>query len=122
MRLLVLTLAFLVWPTGAIAWSAQHSGPDAYGCDSDGGSRWCETLQQCIRPWLKACPEETTNMFPEERWDRFGCDSARGYQYCPQTGQCYRPWEKACSASDSQPDPGYSFKKTGKGVKRFRIR
>jgi hypothetical protein len=32
------------------------SQTDVHGCALDGGYSWCETLQQCHRPWEENCP------------------------------------------------------------------
>lgn len=33
----------------------QH---DENGCSLDGGYQWCDTLNECIRPWIDTCPPE----------------------------------------------------------------
>ena len=29
---------------------------DNHGCSIDGGYKWCESSQSCIRPWMTECP------------------------------------------------------------------
>ena len=32
---------------------------DIHNCVTDGGYQWCESSQECIRPWLTECPIQT---------------------------------------------------------------
>ena len=32
------------------------SSHDAHGCVTDGGYQWCDSLNQCVRPWMTPCP------------------------------------------------------------------
>jgi len=36
---------------------APGSQMDDHGCYGDGGYGWCDSLQECIRPWEIECPE-----------------------------------------------------------------
>ena len=29
---------------------------DEHGCVTDGGYQWCESLNECVRPWMTPCP------------------------------------------------------------------
>ena len=31
---------------------------DEHGCVRDGGYKWCENLNRCVRPWLTPCPSK----------------------------------------------------------------
>ncbi len=33
--------------------------PSGHGCAVDGGFQWCPSLNQCVRPWVTACPGGT---------------------------------------------------------------
>jgi hypothetical protein len=30
---------------------------DEHGCVTDGGYQWCDSLNECVRPWMTPCPE-----------------------------------------------------------------
>ena len=32
------------------------SSHDEHGCVTDGGYQWCDSLNQCVRPWMTPCP------------------------------------------------------------------
>ena len=32
------------------------SSHDNHGCVTDGGYQWCDSLNQCVRPWMTPCP------------------------------------------------------------------
>lgn len=34
---------------------------DEHNCVSDGGYKWCDSTQSCVRPWMTPCPEITVD-------------------------------------------------------------
>ena len=68
---------------------------DEHGCVPDGGYTWCESLQECIRPWETECPEEAPIMVGNDS-DEHGCIGSAGYSWCEALQQCIRPWEIDC--------------------------
>ena len=69
------------------------SDRDEHGCIPSAGYEWCESLQECIRPWETECPE--TPMVGNDT-DEHGCIGSAGYEWCESLGECIRPWETEC--------------------------
>jgi len=77
---------------------------DAHGCAIGGGYSWCDSLQQCTRPWLTPCPAPTPAMaMVGGQTDAHGCIIGAGYSWCDGLQQCVRPWMTPCPTS---PAPG----------------
>ena len=52
-------------PGAASCVNGTCSQYDSHGCVPDGGYTWCETLQQCIRPWEVNCTIGTLQVYTE---------------------------------------------------------
>lgn len=48
----IVSLASAILGTDAQLVGSQH---DTHGCVMDGGYRWCEPLNRCVRPWETPC-------------------------------------------------------------------
>jgi hypothetical protein len=85
--------------------SCQIGGQrDEFGCLTPAGYSWCESLQECIRPFETTCPTTTTTTITTttppiiiggER-DEYGCLIPAGFSWCESLQQCIRPFETPC--------------------------
>jgi hypothetical protein len=66
---------------------------DEHGCIGSAGYVWCESLEECIRPWETECPEETIVGGDK---DEHGCIGSAGYVWCESLEECIKPWETEC--------------------------
>ena len=71
------------------------SDTDEHGCIGSAGYEWCESLQECIRPWETECP--TSPMVGNDT-DEHGCIGSAGYVWCESLNECVRPWETNCTS------------------------
>jgi len=69
---------------------------DEHGCIGSAGYVWCESLQECIRPWETECPG-TEPMVGNDS-DEHGCKGSAGYVWCESLQECVRPWETPCTS------------------------
>ena len=70
------------------------SDRDEHGCIPSAGYEWCESLQECIRPWETECPP--SGQMVGNDTDEHGCKASAGYEWCESLGECIRPWETEC--------------------------
>ncbi|KAJ3268258.1 hypothetical protein HDV01_003232 [Terramyces sp. JEL0728] len=71
---------------------------DAHGCIRSAGYTWCESTQQCQRPWEVQCPAVEKRTVVGGDKDAHGCIGSAGYTWCESAQQCQRPWEVQCVA------------------------
>ena len=85
---------------------------DQYGCITSAGYSWCQTLNQCHRPWETVCESSDGNghggfvkdsLLGNDR-DEYGCDRSAGYSWCETSNSCHRAWETSCGSDDNDND------------------
>ncbi len=82
---------------------------DEHGCIISAGYVWCESLDQCHRPWETKCESSSGDgdLYSVENsvvgidQDEHGCNLAAGYLWCEASNSCLREWETACGKSDT---------------------
>ncbi|MFP3950430.1 MAG: hypothetical protein ACLFUZ_05070 [Candidatus Micrarchaeia archaeon] len=72
------------------------SDRDEHGCIPSAGYEWCESLQECIRPWETECPDVNDTPMVGNDSDEHGCKGSAGYEWCESLQECIRPWETEC--------------------------
>jgi len=63
------------------------SQTDVHGCVQDGGYEWCESTQQCQRPWISSCEDSWETDFCTTSNVQM-CRMACSEPSCPHPSQC----------------------------------
>ena len=85
---------------------------DEHGCIRSAGYVWCESLNQCHRPWETKCASSSgdgdlylgENSVVGNDEDEHGCDLSAGYSWCETSNSCLREWETACGKTHGVDD------------------
>ena len=86
---------------------------DEHGCIASAGYSWCESLNQCHRPWETRCDDNgdepeglAVDIASEDHFavlgndrDEYGCNRSAGFTWCDVSKSCHRTWETPCGDS-----------------------